>query len=190
MGHPAGRKEEGRARILESAGRGFRAQGFGGIGIDGLAKAAGVTSGAFYAHFRSKAEAFRAAVAAGMAELRAGIEQCRTQHGRDWRTAFIEFYMGERLTCDLAESCALQSLTGEVARADAGTRAAYTQELRGVLEAATAGELRRDRAIALLALLSGGVTLARAVDDPQLAQDIADAVRDAATALAQPAEPR
>ena len=57
MRYAAGHKEGARTRILDAAGRGFRRLGFGGIGVDGLAKEAGVTSGAFYGHFPSKAEA-------------------------------------------------------------------------------------------------------------------------------------
>ena len=50
---------DARERLVEAAGRGFRTGGFGGAGVDALAKGAGLTSGAFYAHFDSKAEAFR-----------------------------------------------------------------------------------------------------------------------------------
>ena len=116
MAHRAGRKEESRARILKSAGRGFRSRGFGGLGVDALAQDAGVTSGAFYAHFKSKTDAFREAVTTGLGELQTGIEQTRARLGHRWRASFIRFYLGNRRTCDLAESCALQSLSGEVAR--------------------------------------------------------------------------
>ena len=112
MPHAAGKKEESRARILNSAARGFRAQGFSGLGVDGIAKAAGVTSGAFYAHFPSKAAAFREAVAMGMAGLREGIVRFRQTAGAKWRQAFIDFYLGDRRTCDIGESCALQALSG------------------------------------------------------------------------------
>ena len=99
MAPKAGQKEESRARILASAGRGFRKRGYGALGVDGLAKEAGVTSGAFYAHFRSKAEAFREAVAAGMADLRTGIERMRQDEGdAGWRKRFVDFYLGDRLT--------------------------------------------------------------------------------------------
>ena len=182
MAARTGQKEESRARILASAGRGFRRLGYGGLGVDGLAKEAGVTSGAFYAHFRSKAEAFREAVAAGMAALRAGIEGFRAAHGPGWRQALIDFYLTERRSCDLGEGCALQALTGEVARAEGPAKAAYEEELRGVIAAATeAGD--RAGAIALLALLSGGVSMARAVQDPALSEEIAVAVRAAAARL-------
>lgn len=189
MAHKAGKKEESRSRILASAGRGFRAHGFGGLGVDGIAKEAGVTSGAFYAHFPSKAAAFREAVVAGMAELRQGIAGFREQSGQRWRRDFIDFYLGERRTCDLGESCALQALSGEVARADAATRRDYEAELKGSIEAvaegldhAEPGEARAE-AIALLALLAGGVSIARAVEDPALSAEIAEAVRRAADVL-------
>ena len=188
MAHRAGQKEESKAKILKSAGRGFRSRGFGGSGVDGLAKDAEVTSGAFYAHFKSKADAFREAVVAGLADLKLGVSQAREQLGSNWRAAFIDFYLGERRTCDLAESCALQSLSTEVARASEDTRTAYETELLAIIETVAAGldgqaDARRDEAIALLALLVGGVTLARAVNDTAISQDIAAAVRKAALDL-------
>lgn len=180
------KKRINRERILASAGRGFRSHGFGGLGIDGLAKAAGVTSGAFYAHFKSKADAFREAVGIGMAGLRQGIETFRAEAGAGWRARFVDFYLGERRTCELAEGCALQSLTGDVARADDGARLAYEAELRAIIDAMTIGPAGatsatgRAEAIALLAMLAGGVSIARAVKDPGLAEEIADSVRKVA----------
>ena len=188
MAHRAGRREESRARILASAGRGFRSRGYGALGIDGLAKEAGVTHGAFYAHFESKAAAFREAVKAGMDDLRDGIGMMRDA-GPGWRERFVAFYLGERRTCDLADSCALQSLTGEVARADDDARETYETALRGVIDtaadgmASTTDRERRADAIALLALLAGGVSMARAVKDPALSEDIAAAVRRVAVLL-------
>lgn len=120
---------------------------------------------------------------AGMQDLRHGREP-----GPAWRTRFIALHLGERRRGDLAESCALQSLTGEVARADAEARA--EAGLQRILELAAAGmpgadaAARRAEAIALLALLAGGVSIARAVPDPALAEEIAEAVRGAALRLA------
>lgn len=194
MAHKARQKAESRARLLASAGRGFRSHGYGGLGVDGLAKEAGVTSGAFYAHYKSKAAAFRDAVVAGMEDLRTGINRMRETLGGGWRQSFIELYLGERRTCDLAESCALQSLTGEVARADDEAREAYQSELRKVIDATAAGlgtgsaADRRAEATALLALLAGGVSLARAVKDPALSEEIAASVRWAAMRLGQSAD--
>jgi len=49
---------------------------------------------------------------------------------------------------------------------------------------------REARAWALLALLAGGATLARAVPDVAMAEQIANAVQDAASIVARGAPPR
>ena len=55
-------KEGTRARLVKATGALAKRQGFSGTGIDGLMAAAGLTSGAFYAHFRSKNELLEAIV--------------------------------------------------------------------------------------------------------------------------------
>jgi TetR/AcrR family transcriptional repressor of nem operon len=182
-------KDEARTRILDAAGRGFRRLGFGGIGVDGLAKEAGVTSGAFYGHFPSKAEAFKAAAVAGLVQLREGIEELRATEGDAWLAKFVDFYMSVRRTCDLGESCALQSLTPDVARADRTTKAAYEAELLGVVEAVAGGlpsatlPARRKAAWAILSLLSGGVSIARSAADPKIGAQIAAGIKAAVLTL-------
>ena len=170
--------EQTRTRILEAAGRQFRSQGYGGIGVDGLVKAAGVTSGAFYGHFRSKAEAFGAAATVGLERLREGVRRFRGEHGADWLTTFATFYLGAGHRRDLAGGCALPSLSAEVGRADNATRAAYEAELVRVAELMASGlpsGSGREAAWPVLALLAGGTMLARAVRDESVAQEIADA---------------
>lgn len=177
------------AEILGAVGRGFRRRGYGGIGVDGLAKEAGVTSGAFYGHFPSKAEAFTAAAVAGLEELREAVEHLRETSGDTWLETFVDFYLSIRRTCEMGESCALQSLTLDVTRADMATKAAYEAELLKVIEAVAAGlsngtlARRRKSAWAILALLSGGVTLARASNDKTVGEDIAGSIRLALFAL-------
>lgn len=179
------KKTQTRSRILAGAGRAFRANGYGAAGVDALAKEAGVTSGAFYSYFKSKADAFRETVVGGMRDLEQAVLELQAADESGWRHRFIDFYLGERRTCAPTETCALQSLSGEVARADDATRGAYEETLRAVIAAVTRGmpagtskERRRD-AIVMLALLSGAVSLARAVQDPTLSLEIAAAVRSA-----------
>ena len=172
--------------MVAAAGRGFRRQGFGGIGVDGLAKEAEVTSGAFYGHFSSKGEAFKAALVAGLEELRQGVEGLRAEHGAKWVAAFVDFYLGQKRVCELGASCALQSLTSEVQRADDGIKAVFETEITAVVNAVADGlpgrtaKERRARAWALLSILSGGVTMARAVADKDVSAAIASACRAAA----------
>jgi len=177
-------KQQTRQRILDAAGRGFRKGGYDGIGVDGLAKQAGVTSGAFYVHFASKAAAFRESVIEGVSDVARGVQHFQTEHGKDWWGEFVRFYLAKR-KCDLSESCGLQSLTPEVARADTESRSAFTTELLKVANAIVAGPTSTDapstieEAQAALAMLIGAVSLARAVDDPAVAKRIATAAERA-----------
>ena len=183
-----GHREEAKARILAAVGRGFRKRGYGGIGVDGLAKEAAVTSGALYGHFPSKEAAFKEAVVAGLDELRAGIEAVRAEHGVKWIEIFVDFYLGYKRTCELGDSCTLQSLTPEVQRSDSETKTAYEARMKMVAQAVADGLSGTDsadrlqRAWALLAILTGGVTLARAVEDQATSDAIAAAVRKTALA--------
>ena len=167
MRYSAEHKQETKTKVVAAAGRVFRKEGYGGAGIDALTKAAGVTNGAFYGHFKSKSEAFRTAVLAGLEELRQGVAVLKASEPKGWLRTFVGFYLGYKRTCDLGESCALPSLSSDVMRADDATRAAYTAELKRLVEEVAAGlpghgdpaaraASREDQAIVLLAMLSGG----------------------------------
>lgn len=190
MRYKPGHREETKVRILSAMGRGFRKHGYEGIGIDGLAKEAGLTSGAFYGHFSSKESAFNEVVIAGFKELRDGVERFQLEQGEQWVSAFIDFYFGFKRTCDLEESCALQTLPHEVARSSDLVRASYQNELSKVIETVAKGlpngtlSERRGRAWALMSLLSGGVTVLRALADDALAAKAAKALRAAALEIA------
>ena len=190
MRYKPGHREEAKARILAAAGSGFRKHGYGGIGVDGLAQEAGVTSGAFYGHFKSKEAAFQETIALGLDQLRASVEKFRAEHGEGWIEAYTDFYLGPRRTCDLRESCTLQSLSSEVGRSSEAIRSTYRAEITKVVAAVAQGlhsgsaEERERRAWAYLMVLSGGVTMARAVDDPAVGEQIATAARVAALSAA------
>lgn len=182
MRYTSEHSEETRARVLDAAGREFRSRGYDGIGVDGLTKAAGVTSGAFYGHFRSKADAFRAVATLGIERLRQGVQQFHGRHGAGWLGPFAAFYLGPNHRQDVAGGCALPSLSPQVARADTATRAAYEAELVKVAELVASllpGAAGREAAWPVLALLAGGTMLSRAVQDEMLAHEIAEAVRKA-----------
>lgn len=186
MGRPKGGGGDAREKLIEGMGRGFRTGGFGGIGVDALAKEAGLTSGAFYAQFGSKAEAFTVAVTDGLAFLRRAIEATQAEHGPNWLRAFVDLYLGPRMEVALCEACALPTFSSDVARSGPETRAAYTKELAAIAEL-IAGKLtgreREARAWRLLAILSGAAGMARAVDDKEMVQAILNAAKVAAKAI-------
>ena len=65
MPQSATRKARTRAEIFDHAARLFRLRGYGGTNIDDIMLAAGLTRGAFYAHFTSKDDLFAETIRAG-----------------------------------------------------------------------------------------------------------------------------
>jgi len=186
----ANKKQQTHQRILESMHKTFRQHGYNGAGVNSLANEAGVTSGAFYAHFGSKSGAFREIVTEGVSQFDQAIQKFQQENGDDWLDAFVAFYLDEKRRTDLSDSCALQSLTPEVVRSDDETRALFQQELlkaavsmshkEGADMKAPQGEKQKidSETWATLSMIIGGVTLARAVKDPGLADEIAFAVKN------------
>lgn len=172
-------KQAARAALVAAAARRFRREGMAGIGIDGLAKEAGQTSGAVYAHFASKAELFGAVVEDGMNRLLAGAQAERARGGD--LVSFARRYLTMEHRDAVEQGCLLPALSADIARADDATRRAYAQGLERVAAALAPGE-ERERAIAILSLCAGGVLLARAVPEPASAEEILRSCRACAEA--------
>jgi len=185
------KKEETRARIIEAAGKGIRQHGYGGIGVDGIAKEAGVTSGAFYGHFGSKEKVFEASVSAGMKDFVDGVHFWRESKGDKWLNPFIDWYLSAERCQDIAGSCALPGLSADVARAEKNVHAAYEEQLVALIDAFADGipgrtkPARKKTARALLAILAGAVMMTRAIESEALAEEIAKAARLAAKKIAE-----
>ena len=184
------KKEQTRNRILDAAGQGFRSQGYAGIGVDGIAKAAGVTSGAFYAHFGSKDAAFQEALIAGLGEVIEEMPKFQRKSGLSWVTDFADYYLGRPHRDDLACGCAMTTLTPEMARASKELRKIYELKMGEIADIFAEGLAdgsktnRLGRAWAMLAVLTGGLNITRAVDTPDLANYIADSLKKTVVQIA------
>ena len=190
MRHKGVDKEETRRRIIEATGRGFRRHGYAGIGVDALAKAAGVTSGAFYAHLGSKDGAFDVALAAGLDEVITNLPGFQNDYGADWVRAFADYYLGKAHRSDLECGCALATLTPEVVRAGPRVHAAFEKKMSRIADLVAQGlaggsaEERRARAWSLLGVLVGGINMARAMKTVRAAEEVASAIKAAAVKAA------
>ena len=169
---------ENRERIVETAARLFREEGFDGVGLDAIMSAAGLTHGGFYGHFGSKDDLAAEAVTRAL------------QHGVEKQSRFtnlddlVSSYLSGRHRADRANGCAIAALGGDIVRQRKGVRSALTASVRGqldrfsrLLRSGTAASRRR-RAITTLAGMVGALTLARAVNDPGLSEEIVEAARD------------
>ncbi|BBU60134.1 TetR family transcriptional regulator [Methylosinus sp. C49] len=180
------KKEQTRERMRDAASRSFRSHGFAGVGVDAIAKAAGVTSGAFYAHFGSKDGAFRDALEQGLDEVIGAIPQYQSEHGADWVRAFADYYLGKAHRDDLACGCAMTTLSPEVARSEPEVKALFETKMKKIAGLVADGlpggdeEQRLSRAWSVLGVLIGGLTLARSVKSNRLAEQIGKSIRRAA----------
>lgn len=170
---------ENRERIVEAASRLFRDKGFDGVGVDAIMKQAGLTHGGFYGHFASKdalaAEATQRAIA----------------HSSTWQDRLASLgelaaaYLSPRHRADRANGCPVAALGADFARRSPSQRKVLTAGIAAqidrivVLLKRGSPASRRRRAIAVYAGMVGAVTLARAVDDQALAEEILVAARQA-----------
>jgi len=157
-------------RIVKEASRLFRERGFENVSVAEVMKAAGLTHGAFYAHFRSKEELQAAAVAYGQ-ELSLGRLQ-RSKKKSDG--SFTDLYLSRWHRDNPGDGCTMAALAQEVARSTPELKAAFEQGLEDMLSA-KGGD--RKEAIFWTAALIGGVVLARAVQYHRLSEEILKSVR-------------
>lgn len=169
---------ENRQRILRAASRLFREHGLDGVGIDGIMKDAGMTHGGFYGHFASKDELVAEACGRSFARSAARWAALAEAAPDTALGEIVGTYLSARHRDDPGTGCSLAALAGDVARQQGAVRRAFTDSLRSHLET-LAGLLpgrgkaaRREKALATMAGLVGGLVLARAVDDPGLSDEI------------------
>jgi TetR/AcrR family transcriptional repressor of nem operon len=169
-----------RERILEVAGRLFRERGFDGIGVADLMKRAGLTHGGFYGHFASK-DALAAEVTARVLGKEGWPERLPGKPNPSF-DELVRAYLSPRHRDDPGTGCLLAALGSDIARQPRRVRHVFTEGLRARVETLRkvlpggSAAARREKALAAMAGLVGGLLLSRAVDDPKLSDEILDAV--------------
>ena len=184
MGHSRANKREHHDQIVGVAASRFREDGVDRVGVADLMHDAGLTHGGFYRHFSSRDELVAEAVERALHDGgRAMAAVAESPH--DPLAAVIDAYLSTSHRDDLGTSCAVTTLATDVARSNPRARAAYTRQV-GVYIDMLVGLLppgsdapRRAAAIAALSTLVGAVSMARAVDDEALSDEIlASAARE------------
>ena len=184
-------KQRTRASILRAASKLLRSHGITATGVAEVMKAAGLTRGGFYAHFASKQalvdEAFRASASETRARFVDGVD-ARPAAAR--LEILLKRYLSAAHRDDPAEACPLPSFAGEIA----ATAPEHADAMAGSVEA-LAAELvlrmpprdsprpptpplsARTMAMGLVALMVGGLTLARATRGTRTSDELLAAAR-------------
>ena len=181
-------KEATRRRIIEAAGQRLKRDGIDGSGVSVLMADAGLTNGAFYAHFASKEDLVATAVAD---QLRQQLERYRAQALRPRGSRAV----GARVPVDRAprRPRARLPLRGP-ARRDRALWRCHQARLhrrgpgtgrpdRLPILAPSDPQSARGQTLSLFALLIGTLQLSRALADRRLADEVLERGIENALAL-------
>lgn len=185
-----GRKDATRRRITEVAAEQFRQNGVAASGLTGIMAAAGLTNGAFYAHFESRDDLVAQSIDHALEEWEHQLTDGVAQAGLE---AALRQYLSPEHRDSPGSGCASAALLPEIGRQSLELRGAYTARLNAFV-ATIAAQIPQDpasahrTALTIFGLVVGALQLARAVDDPALSASILDGAIQASLRLAAPAE--
>ena len=181
-------KQATRRRILETAGRRLKRDGIDGSGIATLMADAGLTNGAFYAHFASKDDLVATTVADQLREQRETLSAVAP--GRAGVEQYLRAYLSAEHRDNPRDGCPSAALLDEIGRCTDTTKQAYTHGLLAIIDDIAARLAPRDpqsvrtKTLSIYALMVGTLQLARALADRQFSDDILDqGIRNALTVL-------
>lgn len=186
MRYEKGRKDATRQRIVDVAAERFRSDGIAASGLARIMSDAGLTNGAFYPHFRSKAELVHETVVAAIERQSEQLQQIMAVDGIE---AAIAAYLSPGHRDNPETGCILAALLPELARQPDATRGAYSERLLAMARQIASqlpaqAEDPETAALAIYATLVGTLQLARAVEGTELSDRILAAGAKAARALA------
>ncbi len=169
-------KQATRRRIIETAGRRFKRDGIDGSGVATLMADAGLTNGAFYAHFASKDDLVATTVADQLREQRANVSAHTPD--RAGVEQYVRAYLSTRHRDNPEDGCPSAALLDEIGRGTDATKRAYTDGLLAVIDDTAARlaphnpQSARVTTLSVFALMAGTLQLSRALSDRQLADEV------------------
>ncbi|GAB3954448.1 TetR/AcrR family transcriptional regulator [Kribbella albertanoniae] len=171
-------KQETKQRIIATAGRRFKRDGIDGSGVATLMKDAGLTNGAFYAHFDSKDSLVASAIAGELDTLQANLV-AQAAPGAAGLEQIVRWYLSPDHRDNPVDGCPNAALLDEIARSNNDTvRQAYTDGVLVVIDGLAARMTpenpasARIKALSLLGLMAGTLQLARALTDRKLSDNL------------------
>lgn len=174
--------EQNHQAVINVASKLFREHGFDGIGLKDLMKGAGLTQGGFYKQFASKEDLIAQASARAMEMAMQRWTEAVANKPDAPLEAVAAFYLSPEHLGEKAEGCPIVALGTDAARQGPEVKARFEAGVKDHLRLLTkftssGGEDRpSDKAMVLLSLMVGALTLSRAVNDETLAHSLMDAV--------------
>lgn len=183
-------KEVTHERIVAVAARAIRRSGYDGTGVADIMKEAGLTHGAFYAHFDSREAMLAEAAGRACAESAAAAAELVSQVPPGMAlTAMLSAYLSKAHVEQVESGCPLAALGSETSRQAPEVRRVATRHIKEMVDliARQSPDWGRpaahEQALVTLSTMVGALLLARAVDEPALS----DGLREAALRQLHPA---
>ena len=187
MRYEKGRKDASRRRIMEVAAERFRNEGIAASGLAGIMSDAGLTNGAFYPHFQSKAELVRESLTSALDDQSKQLQDAFAAGGLE---AVLAAYLSAEHRDNPGSGCVSAALLPELARQPAETRSLFASRVLAMVQQVASSlppqvQDPEGVALALYATLIGTLQLARATQGTALSDRILAAGADAARTLVQ-----
>lgn len=169
---------ENRQAVIEVASRLFREHGFDGIGLKSLMEAAGLTQGAFYKQFASKEDLIAQASTRALESATQQWAAAAAANPMDSLGGVVAFYLSPEHQDEKLDGCPVVALGSDAARQSAAVKASFETGIKtylGILErmiSQNGNDNLEGKALAILSIMVGSMTLARAVNDQALAQSV------------------
>lgn len=152
-------KQQSRAKILKAAGTLFGKNGLQATGIDQIMKKAGLTAGAFYAHFASKEQLIEEVLWSAL-----------PWHQHVAADEFVKYYLSADHRDHPESACPLATLGSDLARADRRMKLRISKRLDEVIDdrIKSGTTMTKKKALAGLSLAVGAMILSRITEDTDL----------------------
>jgi TetR/AcrR family transcriptional repressor of nem operon len=191
MRYPLDQKARAREAILRAGAKALRTNGFNGIGVDGLAASAGVTSGAFYSNFSNKEALLEQVIETCLGEPFIDSESGSLAERQHRLKEWLAMYISADHRADPASGCVMPTLSADVARSNPQTRAVYKRRMSALVRKMSnvldvAGPDRKKRAWSIVAMMVGAITISRAMPDGEEADQVLESALQTAIALIAP----
>jgi TetR/AcrR family transcriptional regulator, transcriptional repressor for nem operon len=175
-------KEASHERIVGAAARAIRRSGYNGTGVADIMKEAGLTHGAFYAHFASREAMLAEAADCAGAQANAAAAKIISAVPPDQALkTLVETYLSKAHVDAIETGCPISALGSEMPRQSPEVRRAATLRIKEMIDL-VARQLpdwgqpaAHERALAMVASMVGTLILARAVDDSALSDALCNA---------------
>lgn len=177
MRYSAEHKAQTHQRIIDTAAWLFRRDGIGATGLQPLMRALGLTSGGFYAHFKSKDELVEAALQRAVEQRQACTQKSATREQS--LAEFIVYYLSSTHRANPGEGCPLPTLCAELGQRGqpSATTDQFILDRLNMITSELNGEDAAEQSVLLLSSMVGALLLSRSTSDPQLSERLLKTTR-------------